>query len=141
MLFSTQICSIRPFKASRIFLALARVIGPPWVQATPAGPVEEFAKLIVAGACRGDAYVKYPSWYDIFLVYKVFAPNVLTWTFRLLLTTGVTRSTSLMGIGRQTIENGSSRSRYTPEVPSPRKLVLSSPGSSQVSPLLQYKIE
>ncbi|GLT93864.1 hypothetical protein SLE2022_116340 [Rubroshorea leprosula] len=87
------------------------------VQATPAGPVEEFAKLIVAGACRGDAYVKYPSWYDIFLVHKVFAPNVLTWTFRLLLTTGVTRSTSLTGIGRQTIESGSSRSRYTPRCP------------------------
>ncbi|GKV42202.1 hypothetical protein SLEP1_g49639 [Rubroshorea leprosula] len=31
MLFSTQIYSIRPFKASRIFLALARVTGPPWV--------------------------------------------------------------------------------------------------------------
>ncbi|GLT32948.1 hypothetical protein SLA2020_075750 [Shorea laevis] len=111
------------------------------VQATPAGPVEEFAKLIVAGACRGDAYVKYPSWYDIFLVYKVFAPNVLTWTFRLLLTTGGTRSTSLMGIGRQPIEGGSSSSRYTPQVPSTRKIVLSSPGSSQVSPLQQYKIE
>ncbi|GKV10876.1 hypothetical protein SLEP1_g22184 [Rubroshorea leprosula] len=26
-----EICSIRPFKASRIFLALARVTGPPWV--------------------------------------------------------------------------------------------------------------
>ncbi|KAL3641482.1 11-beta-hydroxysteroid dehydrogenase B [Castilleja foliolosa] len=25
------------------------------------GPVEEFAELIVAGACRGDPYVKYPS--------------------------------------------------------------------------------
>ncbi|GKV11342.1 hypothetical protein SLEP1_g22606 [Rubroshorea leprosula] len=31
MLFSIQICSIRPFKASCIFLALARVTGPPWV--------------------------------------------------------------------------------------------------------------
>ncbi|GKV11002.1 hypothetical protein SLEP1_g22291 [Rubroshorea leprosula] len=30
MLFSTQICSIRPFKTSRIFLALTRVTGPPW---------------------------------------------------------------------------------------------------------------
>ncbi|GKV34686.1 hypothetical protein SLEP1_g43038 [Rubroshorea leprosula] len=29
MLLSTQICSIRPFKASRIFPALALVIGPP----------------------------------------------------------------------------------------------------------------
>ncbi|GKV53479.1 hypothetical protein SLEP1_g60001 [Rubroshorea leprosula] len=29
MLLSTQICSIRPFKASCIFLALALVTGPP----------------------------------------------------------------------------------------------------------------
>ncbi|KAH0730139.1 hypothetical protein KY289_001327 [Solanum tuberosum] len=35
---------------------------------------EEFAKLIVRGACRGDAYVKYPGWYEIFLLYRVFAP-------------------------------------------------------------------
>ncbi|KAK8967297.1 11-beta-hydroxysteroid dehydrogenase-like 5 [Platanthera guangdongensis] len=46
--------------------------------------VEEFAKLIVAGACRGEAYVKYPSWYDVFFLYKVLAPDVLGWTFRLL---------------------------------------------------------
>ncbi|KAJ8618699.1 hypothetical protein MRB53_014885 [Persea americana] len=30
------------------------------------GYVEEFARSIVSGACRGDAYVKFPSWYDIF---------------------------------------------------------------------------
>jgi hypothetical protein len=41
----------------------------------------------VAGACRGDAYVKRPSWYDVFLVFRVFAPDVLAWTFRLLLST------------------------------------------------------
>ncbi|KAH9725445.1 11-beta-hydroxysteroid dehydrogenase-like 5 [Citrus sinensis] len=26
------------------------------------GPVEDFARLIVSGACRGDTYVKFPSW-------------------------------------------------------------------------------
>ncbi|GKV52217.1 hypothetical protein SLEP1_g58806 [Rubroshorea leprosula] len=31
MLFSTQIYSIRPFKGSLIFLALARVTGSPWI--------------------------------------------------------------------------------------------------------------
>ncbi|XP_041004375.1 11-beta-hydroxysteroid dehydrogenase-like 5 [Juglans microcarpa x Juglans regia] len=30
------------------------------------GYMEEYARLIVSGACRGDAYVKCPSWYDIF---------------------------------------------------------------------------
>ncbi|WOL18757.1 hypothetical protein Cni_G27554 [Canna indica] len=46
--------------------------------------IEELAKMMVAGACRGDAYVKHPSWYDIFLLYRIFVPDVLNWTFRLL---------------------------------------------------------
>ncbi|XP_066385651.1 11-beta-hydroxysteroid dehydrogenase B-like [Miscanthus floridulus] len=49
------------------------------------GHVEAYARALVAGACRGDAYVKRPSWYDVFLVFRVFAPDVLAWTFRLLL--------------------------------------------------------
>lgn len=65
------------------------------------GPVEEFARLIVSGACRGDAYVKYPSWYDVFLLYRVFAPSVLNWTFRLLISPhGNRRSSSYVGTGR-----------------------------------------
>ncbi|XP_057443755.1 11-beta-hydroxysteroid dehydrogenase B [Lotus japonicus] len=64
------------------------------------GPVEEFARLIVSGACRGDAYVKYPSWYDVFLLYRVFAPNVLNWAFRLLISPHGTRRTSYVGTGR-----------------------------------------
>ncbi|KAB2628607.1 11-beta-hydroxysteroid dehydrogenase-like 5 [Pyrus ussuriensis x Pyrus communis] len=64
------------------------------------GPVEDFARLIVAGACRGDSYVKYPSWYDIFLLYRVFVPNTLHWTFRLILPTHGGRRTSLVGTGR-----------------------------------------
>ncbi|KAJ8470340.1 hypothetical protein OPV22_024683 [Ensete ventricosum] len=50
--------------------------------------VEEFAKLMVADACRGDAYAKHPSWYDVFLLYRVFAPDILGWAFRLLLSNG-----------------------------------------------------
>ena len=49
--------------------------------------MEAYARALVAGACRGDAYVKRPSWYDVFLVFRVFAPDVLAWTFRLLLST------------------------------------------------------
>uniref|UniRef100_A0A0R0HAM0 11-beta-hydroxysteroid dehydrogenase-like 5 n=1 Tax=Glycine max TaxID=3847 RepID=A0A0R0HAM0_SOYBN len=60
------------------------------------GPVEEFARLIVSGACRGDAYVKFPSWYDVFLLYRVFAPRVLNWAFRLLISPQGTRGASLM---------------------------------------------
>lgn len=65
------------------------------------GPVEEFARLIVSGACRGDAYVKFPSWYDVFLLYRVFAPRVLNWAFRLLISPqGTRRTSSYVGTGR-----------------------------------------
>ena len=58
------------------------------------GQVEAYARALVAGACRGDAYVKRPSWYDAFLVFRVFAPDVLAWTFRLLLSTAGQQSTA-----------------------------------------------
>ncbi|KAL9672814.1 hypothetical protein QQ045_029067 [Rhodiola kirilowii] len=72
------------------------------------GPVEEFARLIVEGACRGDAYVKFPSWYDVFLLYRAFAPKVLDWTFHLLMSSlGPRRTSSLIGMGRPLPDNGS----------------------------------
>ncbi|XVF63389.1 hypothetical protein PTKIN_Ptkin09bG0083600 [Pterospermum kingtungense] len=89
------------------------------VQAT-GRPLEEFAKLIVSGACRGDAYVKYSSWHDIFLLYRAFAPSVLNWTFRLLLSSHGTRRTSLVSVGKPLSE--SSAARYVAESSSPRKL-------------------
>ena len=91
------------------------------------GPVEKFARLIVDGACRGDPYVKYPSWHDIFLVYRVFAPKILNWTFRLLLSTNGTRRTSLVGTGRPLYAE-----RPLLEGTSPRKLL---PGPLTFSPL------
>ncbi|CAN6321996.1 unnamed protein product [Urochloa humidicola] len=54
------------------------------------GQVEAYARALVGGACRGDAYVKRPAWYDVFLVFRVFAPDVLAWTFRLLLSAAPT---------------------------------------------------
>ena len=56
--------------------------------------MEEFARSIVAGACRGDAHVKFPSWYDIFQLYRVFSPDVLSWTFRLLFAPQSARKTA-----------------------------------------------
>ncbi|KAL3830347.1 hypothetical protein ACJIZ3_019149 [Penstemon smallii] len=78
------------------------------------GPVEEFAKLIVYGACKGDPYVKYPSWYDIFFLYRVFAPKFLYRTFRYLLTNGGERRTSFIGTGRSQVEPGKSFVEGTP---------------------------
>lgn len=92
------------------------------------GPVEEFAKLIVSGACRGNIYVKYPSWYDVFLLYRMFAPNVLNWTFRLLLSANGSRRTSLVGTGMPVYESNG-RSQF--ENASPRRLLL--PANSQQS--------
>lgn len=69
--------------------------------------VEEFAKLIVSAAVRGDANVKFPSWYDVFLLYRVFAPDVLSWTFRLLLSPQGMRATSFIGTGKPASETPS----------------------------------
>ncbi|XP_043721096.1 11-beta-hydroxysteroid dehydrogenase B-like [Telopea speciosissima] len=90
------------------------------------GHVEEYARLIVAGACRGVAYVKFSSWYDVFMVYRVFAPNVLGWTFRLLLTTNNQRRTSFFGTGRSLISETS-----------PSRKVLTGPTSA--SPQLTFQ--
>ena len=77
------------------------------------GHVEKYARLIVSGACRGDDYVRFPSWYDIFLLYRVFAPKVLNWTFRLLITNNGARRTSLVGMGRPFIEGSPPRKLLT----------------------------
>ncbi|XP_059629505.1 11-beta-hydroxysteroid dehydrogenase B [Cornus florida] len=80
---------------------------------TFSAPVEEFARLIVSGACRGDAYVKFPSWYDVFLLYRVFAPNVLAWTFRLVFANHGVRRSSLIGTGKPLLEAASPRKLLT----------------------------
>ncbi|KAK4375303.1 hypothetical protein RND71_005980 [Anisodus tanguticus] len=97
--------------------------------------VEDFAKLIVSGACRGDPYVKYPSWYDIFLLYRVFTPNVLQWTFRMLLANQGARRTSLIGTGRPLLESSSPRIQPLPETSSPPQQSLSETSSPRRQPL------
>ncbi|CAL1363848.1 unnamed protein product [Linum trigynum] len=97
------------------------------------GPIEDYAKMIVSGACRGDHYVKYPSWYDIFLVYRYFASGVLNWTLRQLLASHGTRRMSLMGTGRPLLlESGASSPRRSEPSSSPwrRSESSSSPWSS-----------
>lgn len=95
------------------------------------GPAEDYARLIVSGARRGDSYVKFPSWYDIFLLYKVFAPNILNWTLRILLSTHGSRRTSPVGIGRPLLDyNG----RPLLEGTSPSKFVACPTHYAQFSP-------
>ncbi|KAF6159681.1 hypothetical protein GIB67_029939 [Kingdonia uniflora] len=106
------------------------------------GHVEEYAKLLVSGACKGNAYVKLPGWYDIFLVYRVFAPDVLGWTFRLLLASPSKRKISLVGTGRMIPETSSPTGRQYLEGPSPRKFITGPPlTSSPPSFQQQYKSE
>lgn len=99
--------------------------------------MEKFARLIVSGACKGDPYVKFPSWYDIFLLYRVFAPKILNWTFRLLLSPNGTRRTSLVGTGRPYVAE-----RPLLEGTSPRKSLTGGPLTfSPLSPPHQLKQE
>ncbi|KAJ4966601.1 hypothetical protein NE237_018450 [Protea cynaroides] len=99
------------------------------------GQMEEYARLIVTGACRGNPYVKFSRWYDIFMVYRVFAPNILRWTFGLLLTTNNSKRTSFIGTERSFLENNTPQrtGRLLSDTITPRKIYIGSPGSS--SPL------
>nr|BAK05747.1 predicted protein [Hordeum vulgare subsp. vulgare] len=65
--------------------------------------VEEYARAVVDGACRGDARVRRPGWYDVFHVFRAFAPDVLGWTFRLLLSTAPAPPTVAAGTGRRAL--------------------------------------
>ncbi|XP_059451231.1 11-beta-hydroxysteroid dehydrogenase-like 5, partial [Corylus avellana] len=89
------------------------------------GSMEEYARLIVSGACKGESYVKFPSWYDIFLLYRFFAPNVLNWTLRILLSSHGARKTSLVGTGRPLQLEYSAKPLI--EGTPPRKQLLASP--------------
>ncbi|KAF5727069.1 putative Corticosteroid 11-beta-dehydrogenase [Tripterygium wilfordii] len=93
------------------------------------GPVEDYARMIVDAACRGEAYVKFSNWHDIFPLYRAFVPNLLNWTLQLLIAQNGTRRTSLIGTGRPLLEGAS-----------PRKLLVS-PAISHYSPQQQQKME
>ena len=47
------------------------------VGAVPVAYAEECAKAIVRGATRGSRYVRTPYWGTIFLLYRVFAPEIV----------------------------------------------------------------
>ncbi|CAN0888073.1 11-beta-hydroxysteroid dehydrogenase B [Linum grandiflorum] len=98
------------------------------------GPLENYAKMIVSGACRGNHYVRYPSWYDIFLLYRFFAPGVLNWTLRQLLASHGARRTSLIGTGRPLLEGSPSGSPSAP-----RSVVVT--GTVSRSPVQMQKLE
>ncbi|MCD7464128.1 Polycomb protein sop-2 [Datura stramonium] len=58
------------------------------ISATPVAKVESCAKTIVNSACRGERYVTIPSWFRVSYLWKVFAPEVLEWMYRLMYLSG-----------------------------------------------------
>ncbi|CAN4085506.1 unnamed protein product [Withania somnifera] len=49
---------------------------------TPVVKVEECAKAIVNGACRGERYITVPAWFRSTYLWKVFCPEVVEWILR-----------------------------------------------------------
>ncbi|KAM7273491.1 hypothetical protein ACFE04_028155 [Oxalis oulophora] len=54
------------------------------VGAFPVASTSKCAKAIVNAACRGDKYVTVPGWFKMSYYWKVFCPDLLDWSFRLL---------------------------------------------------------
>ncbi|KAJ8476380.1 hypothetical protein OPV22_020107 [Ensete ventricosum] len=48
----------------------------------PIGSTEKCAQLIVGGACGGDEYITWPSWYKPFHVVMSLAPEIVIWFCR-----------------------------------------------------------
>jgi len=57
--------------------------------------VESCAKTIVNSACRGERYVTIPAWFRVSYLWKVFAPEVLEWMYRLMHLTGTSPEDAL----------------------------------------------
>ncbi|KAG5617523.1 hypothetical protein H5410_017347 [Solanum commersonii] len=55
---------------------------------TPVMKVEDCAKAIVNGACRGERYITVPSWFRVTYLWKVLCPDVVEWFLRLLYLSG-----------------------------------------------------
>ncbi|CAN4100622.1 unnamed protein product [Withania somnifera] len=54
------------------------------IGATPVAKVESCAKTIVNSARRGQRYVTIPAWFRVSYLWKVFAPEVVEWMYRLI---------------------------------------------------------
>lgn len=50
----------------------------------PVAAAEGCARSIVDGACRGDRYLTVPSWFRTTYLWKVFCPELIEWSSRLL---------------------------------------------------------
>lgn len=55
----------------------------------PVMKVEDCAKTIVNGACRGERYITVPAWFMFTYLWKVFCPEIVEWFMRLFYLTGL----------------------------------------------------
>ncbi|CAN4089342.1 unnamed protein product [Withania somnifera] len=58
------------------------------VSIAPVVKVEDCAKTIVNGACRGERYITVPSWFTFTYLWKVFYPEIVEWFMRWFYLTG-----------------------------------------------------
>ncbi|KAF3655050.1 11-beta-hydroxysteroid dehydrogenase 1A [Capsicum annuum] len=54
----------------------------------PVMKVEDCAKSIVDGSCRGKRYITVPGWFRVTYLWQVFCPEVVEWLLRLFYLTG-----------------------------------------------------
>ncbi|XP_022858506.1 11-beta-hydroxysteroid dehydrogenase 1B-like [Olea europaea var. sylvestris] len=54
------------------------------VSIIPVQRVESCARGIVSSACKGERYVTEPAWFRATFLWKIFCPEVIEWTYRLL---------------------------------------------------------
>lgn len=57
------------------------------VGAVPVGSVINCAKAIVNSAVRGERYLTQPSWFRVTYIWKVFCPEILEWSYRMMFLT------------------------------------------------------
>lgn len=50
----------------------------------PVQRVESCARGIVSSACKGERCVTEPAWFRATFLWKIFCPEVIEWTYRLL---------------------------------------------------------
>ncbi|KAL2515057.1 11-beta-hydroxysteroid dehydrogenase 1A [Forsythia ovata] len=54
------------------------------VSIIPVQRVESCARGIVSSACKGEKYVTEPAWFRVTFLWKIFCPELIEWTYRLL---------------------------------------------------------
>lgn len=57
------------------------------INLVPVGKVEACARAIVNSACRGERYVTVPAWVRMTYLWKMFWPEVVEWSFKLMMMT------------------------------------------------------